>query len=117
MLLSPNSAPDSFAPSHCKTPDFEVVAGLDAVLDDDLETAALEEVPILLADVVIGTLVEIVRMELEEVAKCSMIKEEVARVDDVTAGTEVVDIKTLELKSMMLECLASGRLLCGSNIL
>lgn len=47
----PNSAPDSFAPTHCRAPDFDVLVAPAAVLDEDLGTVDVEDGIMVLADV------------------------------------------------------------------
>jgi hypothetical protein len=47
----PNSAPDSFAPTHCRAPDFDVLVALAAVLDEDLGAVVVEDGIIVLGDV------------------------------------------------------------------
>jgi hypothetical protein len=125
MLPDPNSAPDSLTPSHCRTPDVDVLSAAAAALDEALGTETVEEAIILLEDIANGIIVdaevgtrtvEEVVLVLEGVAKSSTVKEEggAGRAEEVFISLEGVsedtmieeDVGTVMVvdKAVLLEC-------------
>jgi hypothetical protein len=115
-MFEPNSAPDSFAPSHCKAPDFEVLDDAAAVLDEAVGTLTLEEGIMLVASVARGELVEEVNVELDGAAKSSTAGEEIEieMLVEVESAAEVglvyddAGLEIAEEESVVLEYVASG---------
>jgi len=88
-MFEPNSAPDSFAPSHCSEPGFDVLDGTTAVLDvldEEPRILVKNEGMVLVVGIASGMLVEEVNVELEGVVKCSIAGEEME--DDMTVDGE-----------------------------
>jgi hypothetical protein len=113
-MLEPNSAPDSFAPSHCKAPDFGVLVAAAALLDEDLWADNVEETIMSVGDVGSGTVVEEVFIELAVVDKSLRAEEgvragtvgEACCVVEYTALDVEVGIRAVEGTNMLLECVA-----------
>jgi hypothetical protein len=115
-MFEPNSAPDSFAPSHCKAPDFEVLDDAAAVLDEAVGTLTVEEGIMLVASIARGELVEEVNVELDGAAKSSTAGEEIeiemlVKVESAVEVGLLYDDAGLEIaeeESVVLEYVASG---------
>ena len=123
MLALPNSAPDSFAPTHWRRPDVDVLPDAAAVLDEELGTDAVEGAIVLVANFASCTLVGEVVMELGGVARGSTAEEEVGAgtmeevegVADDTIANDNVETDTEEEKTMLLEWVASWAMVSGSG--
>ena len=109
-MLDPNSAPDSFAPSHCKAPDFDVLVAAAALLDEDLGTDALEETIMALGEVASGPVVEDDFVKLAVVGKsltpeegvtAGMLKEASCVAADIALNVEV-GVRAVEEANMLL---------------
>jgi hypothetical protein len=124
-ILDPNSAPDSFAPSHCKAPAFDVLVAAAALLDEDLGTGALEETIMPLGEVARGLVVE------DDFVKLTVVDKSLPAEEGVTAGTleeagclaadialdVEAGIRAVEEANMLLSCVTACVFFGGSDIL
>jgi len=89
-MFEPNSAPDSFAPSHCSAPDFDVLDEAAAVLDEELNSFVNEGMAVVVG-IASNMLVDEVNVKLEVAAKSSTAGEEIETdiiVDDETVAED-----------------------------
>lgn len=124
-MLDPNSAPDSFAPSHCKAPDFDVLVAAAALLDEDLGTDTLGETIMPLGEAVSGPVVEDVFVKLavvdkslraEEGLRAGTVKEAGCVAEDIALDVDV-GIRAVEETNMLLECATACVSFGSSDIL
>jgi hypothetical protein len=124
-MLDPNSAPDSFAPSHCKAPWFDVLVAATELLDEDLGTDTLGETIMALGEVAWGPVVEDFFVKLavgdksltaEEGVGAGTVEEAGSIAGDIALDVEI-GIGAIEEMNMLLECVTACVFFGGSDIL